>query len=74
MGKKYRIVRKFSECPGLELSCPRVFSFLLGRRQRSCVEYLPSSYLGLLLGAPFKCEVVCELIVEKFHKRLGGWK
>jgi len=38
------------------------------------VDYLPSSYLGLPLGAPFKCKAEWEPIVEMFHKRLAGWE
>ena len=38
------------------------------------VGYLPSSYLGLALGAPYKSRVGWDPIIEGFHKRLGGWK
>ena len=38
------------------------------------VDYLPSSHLGLPLSASYKSKVVWDLIVERFHKRLGGWK
>jgi len=38
------------------------------------VDYLPSSYLAPPLGANFKSKVVWELIIERFHKRLTGWK
>ena len=38
------------------------------------VEYLPSSYLGLSLGAPYKSISVWDPVVERFHKRLAGWK
>jgi len=35
------------------------------------VEYMPSSYLGLPLGAPYKSIAVWDLVVERFHKRLA---
>ncbi|KAL6322779.1 hypothetical protein AAG906_019048 [Vitis piasezkii] len=35
---------------------------------------LPSSYLGLPLGAPFKSEVVWDSVEERFRKRLAMWK
>lgn len=37
------------------------------------VEALPSSYLGLLLGAPHNSVVVWDGL-ERFHKRLALWK
>jgi len=36
------------------------------------VDYLPSSHLGLPLGASYKSKAVWESIVERFHKRLAG--
>ena len=36
------------------------------------VEYLPSSYLGLPLGASYKSIAVWNLVVERFHKKLAG--
>ena len=38
------------------------------------VDYLPSTYLGLPLGASYKSKVVWDPVVERFHKRLAGWK
>ena len=35
---------------------------------------LPSYYLGLPLGAPFKSEVVWDSVEERFRKRLAMWK
>ena len=35
---------------------------------------LSSSYLGLPLGASFKSKVVWEPVVERFRKKLVGWK
>ena len=35
---------------------------------------LPSRYLGLPLGAPFKSEVVWDCVEERFRKRLAMWK
>ena len=36
--------------------------------------YIPSCYLGLLLGAAFKSSRVWEVIKERFQKRLALWK
>ena len=38
------------------------------------VDYLPSSYLGLPLGAPYKSIAIWDPIIERFHKKLAGWK
>jgi len=38
------------------------------------VDYLPSSYPGVPLGASYKSKAVWDPIVERFHKRLGGGK
>ncbi|KAJ9697075.1 hypothetical protein PVL29_009023 [Vitis rotundifolia] len=38
------------------------------------VGSLPSCYLGLPLGAPFKSEVVWNGVEERFRKRLAMWK
>jgi len=35
---------------------------------------MPSSCLGLPLSAPYKSVAVWDLVVERFHKRLAGWK
>ena len=35
---------------------------------------LPSSYLGLPLGAPFKFVVAWDRVEERFYKRLAMWK
>ena len=35
---------------------------------------LPSSYLGLPLGAPFKSSRVWEVVDERFRNRLSLWK
>ena len=35
---------------------------------------LPSSYLGLPLGAPFKSPRVWDVVEERFRKRLSLWK
>jgi len=37
-------------------------------------DSLPSTYLGLPLGAPYKSKIVWEPVIEKFQKRLAGWK
>jgi len=36
------------------------------------VDYLPSSYLGLPLGATYKCKLVWDPVVERFWKKLAG--
>ena len=38
------------------------------------VESLPSTYLGLPLGARSNSIKIWESMVEKFEKRLTGWK
>ena len=38
------------------------------------VSALPSMYLGLPLGASFKSKAVWDPVVERFQKRLAGWK
>jgi len=38
------------------------------------VRALRSTYLGLSLGASFKCKAVWGPVVERFQKRLGRWK
>jgi len=35
------------------------------------VDFLPSSYLGLALGASFKSKMVWESVVERFQKKLA---
>lgn len=38
------------------------------------VSFLPSSYLGLPLGATFKATSVWDSVVECFERWLSGWK
>lgn len=38
------------------------------------VDYLPSSYLGLLLGAPYKRVAPWDSELERVHNRLARWK
>ena len=38
------------------------------------VGSLPSTYLGLLLGAPFKLVTVLDGVEERFLRRLAMWK
>jgi len=38
------------------------------------VDFLPSSYLDLPFGASYKCKIMWDLVVEKFQRRLVGWK
>ena len=37
-------------------------------------DSLPSSYLGLPLGAKFKDEFIYEPVVDRFERRLSRWK
>jgi len=38
------------------------------------IDSLPSSHLGLPLGAKFKDKSIWEPVVERFERRLSGWK
>ncbi|XP_059638840.1 uncharacterized protein LOC132281125 [Cornus florida] len=38
------------------------------------VEFLPISYLGLSLGASMRRVAVWDPVIERFQKRLSGWK
>ena len=38
------------------------------------VGSLPSTYLGMLLGAPFKSVAIWDGVKERFYKRLAMWK
>ena len=38
------------------------------------VGSLPSTYLGLPLGAPLKSVTVWDVVEEQFHRRLTIWK
>ncbi|KAF5445957.1 hypothetical protein F2P56_031628, partial [Juglans regia] len=38
------------------------------------VSLLPLKYLGLPLGASFKAKSIWEVVLEKFERRLAGWK
>ena len=38
------------------------------------VGKLPSTYLGMPLGAPFKCVAARDEIEERFRKKLAMWK
>ena len=38
------------------------------------VDAFPTTYLGLPLGAKFKEKAIWDPIIEKFEKRLSGWK
>ena len=38
------------------------------------IEKLPTSYLGLPLGAPFKSSRVWDVVEERFRKCLSLWK
>ncbi len=35
---------------------------------------LPMKYLGLPLGAKYKSEAICDLVLEKLERRLAMWK
>jgi len=47
---------------------------VLARFFGCAVDYLPFSYLGLCLGASYKSKTVWGPVVERFYKRLAGWK
>ncbi|XP_059671156.1 uncharacterized protein LOC132316700 [Cornus florida] len=47
-----------------------VFAQILGCRTGS----FPISYLGLPLGAPSRCVGSWDPIVDRFERRLAGWK
>jgi len=38
------------------------------------IDYLPSSYLGLPLGAKFKDKSIWNPIIDRFERKLSGWK
>ena len=38
------------------------------------VDVFPTTYLGLPLGAKFREKAIWHPIIEKFEKRLSGWK
>ena len=38
------------------------------------VDYLHFSYLRLPLGTSYKSTMVWDLVIERFHERLAGWK
>ena len=38
------------------------------------VGSLPSTYLGMSLGAPFKSVAIWDGVKERFYKRLAMWK
>ena len=38
------------------------------------VGSLPSTYLGMPLGAPFKSVAIWDGVEERFRKRLAVWK
>ncbi|XP_059649996.1 uncharacterized protein LOC132295721 [Cornus florida] len=46
------------------------FADILGCRTGS----FPISYLGMPLGAPSRCVGVWDPVVDRFEKRLAGWK
>lgn len=38
------------------------------------VASLPSSYLGLPIGAPSRCATLWNPVIERYERRLVGWK
>lgn len=38
------------------------------------ISTLPSSYLGLPIGGPFKSKAMWNPVIERFDRRLAGWK
>ena len=59
----------FEVCSGLKINLEE-FAEVLGCK----VGSLPSTYLGLPLGAPYKSSKVWEGVEERFKKRLVLWK
>ncbi|RVW88908.1 hypothetical protein CK203_045051 [Vitis vinifera] len=73
----------FEACSGLKVNLEKSELIPMGRvtdiedlaLELGCkVGGLPSRYLGLPLGAPFKSEVVWDCVEERFRKRLAMWK
>ena len=73
----------FEACSGLRVNLEKSENIPMGRvhdiedlaSELGCkVGGLPSCYLGLPLGAPFKLEVVWDGVEERFRKRLAMWK
>ena len=73
----------FEACSGLRVNLEKSELIPAGRvndiedlaLELGCkVGGLPSYYLGLPLGAPFKSEVVWDSVEERFQKRLTMWK
>ncbi|RVW33470.1 putative ribonuclease H protein [Vitis vinifera] len=73
----------FEACSGLRVYLEKSELIPMGRvhdiedlvLELGCkVGGLPSCYLGLPLGAPFKSEVVWDGVEERFRKRLAMWK
>ena len=73
----------FEACLGLRVNLEKSELIPVGRvndiedlaLELGCkVGGLPSRYLGLPLGAPFKSEVVWDCVEERFRKRLAMWK
>ena len=53
----------------------RVDNILLLAGILSCsIDFFPSSYLGLPLGAKFKDKSIWVPVIERFERRLSGWK
>ena len=73
----------FEACSGLRVNLEKSELIPVGREhdiedlalELGCkVGGLPSCYLGLPLGAPFKSEVVWDGVEKRFRKRLAMWK
>ncbi|RVW77972.1 hypothetical protein CK203_048254 [Vitis vinifera] len=73
----------FEACSGLRINLEKSELILVGRvhgiedlaLELGCrVGGLPSCYLGLPLGPPFKSSAVWDGIKERFRKRLAMWK
>ena len=78
-----RLLMWFEACSGLRInlekseliSMDRVYNIKNLALELGCkVAGLPSSYLGLPLGAPFKSIAVWDGVEERFRKRLAMWK
>ena len=73
----------FDACSSLRINLEKSELILIGRvhdiedlalELRCKVGGVPSCYLGLPLGDPFKSMVVWDGVEERFRKRLAMWK
>ena len=63
-------VAKSEMVPIVEINNVQALVEILGCR----VGALPMTYLGMPLGAPYKSPSIWNPILEKFERKLAGWK